>query len=80
MKKWNQALKSINAMMITTVTVTIIRFVVDYVDLMVLRSDVYATRSAPWYVGGLVYGAITLVLLLVCIVIKAIIKHKQKTE
>ena len=75
MKKWSQA---INSIMITSVSLTIIRFIIDYVDLNYLRPEVYAMRSAPWYVGGLVYGAITLVVILVCIVIKAIIKHKQK--
>ena len=73
MKKWNRIL---NSVMITSVSVTIVRFIVDYVDLMILRPEVYAMRSAPWYVGGLVYGAITLVVLLICIVIKAIIKYK----
>ena len=77
MKKWNRIL---NAIMITAVSVTIVRFIVDYVDLMILRPEVYAIRSAPWYVGGLVYGIITLVLLLACFVIKAIIKHKQKKK
>ncbi|MBO5281984.1 MAG: hypothetical protein J6B43_02470 [Lachnospiraceae bacterium] len=38
----------------------------------------YAMQSAPWYTSILVYGVFTLVVLLVCIVIKAIIRHKQK--
>lgn len=74
MKKWN---RNLNLLMITSVSVTIVRFIVDYVDLIILRPEVYAMRSAPWYVGGLVYGAVTLVVLLVCLVIKAIIKCKK---
>ena len=77
MKWWNRV---INCIMIGAVSVTVVRLIVDYVDLMILRPEVYAIRSAPWYIGGLVYGAITLVLLLVCIVIKAIIKHNQKKK
>ena len=77
MKKWNRALNSI---MITSVSVTAVRFIVDYVYLKILRPEIYAMQSAPWYVGGLVYALITLALLLVCIVIKVIIKHKQKKK
>lgn len=75
MKKWNRILNSI---MITSVSVTIVRFIVDYVYLTILRPEVYAMHSAPWYVGGLVYGAITLAVFLVCVAIKAVLKHKQK--
>lgn len=77
MKWWNRV---INTIMIASVSVTVVRLIVDYVDLMILRPEVYAIRSAPWYVGGLLYGVITLVLLPVCIVIKAIIKHRQKKK
>lgn len=73
MKKWNRTLNSI---MITSVSITVIRFIVDYVDLTVLRPEVYAMRSAPWYIGGLVYGAVTLAIVLICVIIKAIIRHK----
>lgn len=40
--------------------------------------DLYAMQSAPWYTSILLYGIVTFVLVLVCVVIKAIIKHKQK--
>ena len=75
MKKWNRIL---NSVMITFISVTIVRFIVDYVDLLILRPEVYAVRSAPWYVGGLLYGAITAVLILLCLIIKAILKIKVK--
>ena len=42
------------------------------------RPELYAMQSAPWYTSILVYGAFTLVVLLICVVIKLIIKHKQK--
>ena len=35
----------------------------------------YGMRSAPWYTTLLVEGAITLAILLACVVIKAIIKY-----
>ncbi len=38
----------------------------------------YAVRSAPWYTSVLMYGAFTIIMLLICIVIKAIINHKSK--
>ncbi len=40
--------------------------------------ELYAAYSAPWYTSILVYGVFTFVVLLVCIVIKAIIKHRLK--
>jgi len=42
------------------------------------RPELYAMQSAPWYTSILVYGAFTLVVLSVCLVGKAIIKHKMK--
>lgn len=42
------------------------------------RPELYAMQSAPWYTSILVYGAFTFVVLLICIVIKAVIKHKKK--
>lgn len=38
----------------------------------------YAMQSVPWYTSILVYGVSTVVVLLICIAIKAVIKHKQK--
>ena len=73
-KKWNGAL---NTIMITSVAVTITRAVVDYIHLIILRPDRYALTSFPWYTNSLLYGAITIVLLLVCVVIKVIIKCKR---
>ena len=42
--------------------------------------ELYAMQSAPWYTSILVYGAFTIAVLLICFVIKAIIKHKQKKK
>lgn len=39
---------------------------------------IYAMQSAPWYTSILAYGVVTLVVSLICVVIKAIIKHKIK--
>lgn len=77
MKKCNRTL---NVIMFISVSVTIIRIIVDYIYLNILRPDVYAMQSAPWYTAGLLYCAITLLLLLICFVIKAIIKYKQKKK
>lgn len=42
--------------------------------------QVYAMQSAPWYTSILLYGVVTFVLVLVCVVIKVIIKHKKKKK
>ena len=44
------------------------------------RPELYAMQSAPWYTSILVHGAFTFVILLICFVIKAVIKHKQKKK
>ena len=44
------------------------------------RPELYAMQSAPWYTSILVYGAFTIVMLLICFVIKVIIKHKQEKK
>ncbi len=40
----------------------------------------YAMQSAPWYTSILVHGAVTLAVLLVCIVIKAAARHRATPE
>lgn len=42
------------------------------------RPELYALQSAPWYTGILVYGAFTVVVLAVCMVIKVIWNHYSK--
>lgn len=41
------------------------------------RPALYAMQSAPWYASILLYGAVTLVVLLVCLVGKAILQRKE---
>lgn len=40
--------------------------------------ELYTFYSAPWYTGILVYGAYALAVLMVCIVIKLMLKHYIK--
>ena len=40
----------------------------------------YGMQSAPWYTSLLVEGMFTLVLLLVCLVIKAVLKRLMKKD
>ena len=42
------------------------------------RPELYAMQSAPWYTSILVDGAFALAVLLICIVIKVIIKRNGK--
>ena len=44
------------------------------------HSELYAIESAPWYTSILVYGVFTVVALLICFLIKVIIKHKHKRK
>ena len=44
------------------------------------RPELYAMQSAPWYTSIFVDGAFTVAVLLICFLIKAIIKHKQKKK
>lgn len=38
----------------------------------------YAVQSAPWYTGILVDGALTLFVLALCLLLKAIVRHHAK--
>ena len=40
--------------------------------------ELYAMQSAPWYTSIVVWGAVTLAVLLVCGLIKVFIKRKSK--
>ena len=42
--------------------------------------ELYVVQSAPWYTSILIYGVLTIILLLICIVIKVIINHKSKQK
>lgn len=42
------------------------------------RPELHALQSAPWYTSILLYGAFTLAVLLVCVMIKVIIKRIPK--
>ena len=74
MKKLNVIL---NAIMIMSVSATIVRAIMDYVYLIILHPEMYAITSFPWYANSVLYGAITLVILIVCMVIKGIMKRKK---
>lgn len=74
MKKWIQALNSI---MITTISLPIFSLLINYVDWNYLRPEMHAMHSASWYVSSLGYCAIALVVLPICIIIKAFFKYKS---
>ena len=69
---------TLNTIMLTSVGITIFRAVRDYIYLTILRPDLYAITSFPWYTNSLLYGAVTIVVVLVCLIIKAIIKHRAR--
>ena len=76
MNMWNRRL---NTAMISAITIFVTRTIVDYIDYKVFCPDMYLIRSAPWYTASLLYGVITLAIVLICVVIKAIIKHRNNT-
>ena len=41
-------------------------------------TDLYMMQSAPWYTGILVYGIFSAVVLLLCIILKAVIRKLIK--
>lgn len=43
-----------------------------------MHPDRYAIQSAPWYTGCLLYGTITVTVLLLCVVLKIILRKKIK--
>ena len=71
-------ISTLNAIMITAVGLVIFRIVRDYVYFIILRPDRYALTSFPWYTNSLLYGAVALVVLVICFIIKLIIKYKAK--
>ena len=42
--------------------------------------DLYAMQSAPWYTSILLYGIVTVVVLIAAVIIKLIIRQKLKKE
>ena len=38
----------------------------------------YAPYSAPWYTEALLYGAASFAVIIVCVILRAIIRHKMK--
>ena len=69
---------TLNAIMITAVGLVMYRIVRDYVYFVILRPDRYALTSFPWYTNSLLYGAVALVVVVICLIIKLIINQKAK--
>lgn len=42
------------------------------------HAELYAMRSAPWYAGAVVYGIVTVVLLIICYLLKLVVRKKMK--
>jgi ABC-type antimicrobial peptide transport system permease subunit len=72
LKKLNNIL---NIIMGSTVGVTIGHSIYQYINYK-KYPDLYAMQSAPWYTSILLYGSVTIIVLLISIIIKIIIKRK----
>ena len=74
MKKWSGVLNSIMGGACGWFLGQVIWIVYDFKK----HPEIYAIQSAPWYSRILTGGGITLVILLVCLVVKAINKYRIK--
>ncbi|MBQ9984120.1 MAG: hypothetical protein IJP29_05975 [Lachnospiraceae bacterium] len=74
MKRLNEMLNSIIGAVMGAFVLRTLYYIWDFKT----HPKFYAMQSAPWYTSLLADGAFTLVVLLICIVIKVIIKEKRK--
>lgn len=66
---------TLNIIMGSTIGVTIGHSIYQFINYKKFP-DLYAIQSAPWYTSILIYGSVTLIVLLISIIIKIIIKQK----
>ena len=66
----------INILMGSFVGVTIGHGIYQYLDYK-KHPDLYAMQSAPWYASVLPHCGFTAIVLLVCIIIKIVVKRKN---
>lgn len=74
-------MKKLNAILNTIICTVIGAFVAHGVYIILdfkMNPGLYEMQSAPWYTSILMYGSVTVVVLIICIVIKAILKYKSK--
>ena len=69
--------RNLNAIMATAITFFLCRSVF-YIWGHVTHPEVHATYAAPWYTGMMLLGAFTAAVVLICLVIKVIVKHRIK--
>lgn len=74
MKRWNALLNAVMGCVAGVFTGYGVYLVCDYNA----RPGWYAMQSAPWYTGLLPYGVLVLATLAVCLVIKALLRHRGK--
>lgn len=74
-------MKKLNAILNTIICIVIGVFIghgVYIIQNFKKNPGLYEMQSAPWYTSILMYGAVTVVVLIICIVIKVILKYKSK--
>lgn len=67
-------MKKVNRFLHTIMNTVVAFFIWDYIA----HPEVYAVQSAPWYTAMLLLGIYTLFVVVVCSVIKALIKWRMK--
>ncbi|KAF5065486.1 hypothetical protein DSECCO2_273690 [anaerobic digester metagenome] len=66
---------TLNIIMGSTIGVTIGHSIYQFINYEKFP-NLYAIQSAPWYTSILIYGSVTIIVLLISIIIKIIIKQK----
>ena len=74
MKKINRALNTIMNTVVAFFLCRSVFYIWDYLT----NPDAYAMQSAPWYTAMLLLGVYTMVIVVVCSVIKVIVKNRMQ--
>lgn len=67
----------INMLMVTFPVIFAVSAVLKYSDYK-SHPDLYAAQSAPWYLNIQITGILLVIILIVCVVIKLLIRSKMK--
>ena len=76
MNKVNRALNTIMNTVVAFFLCRSVFYIWDYLS----NPDAYAMQSSPWYTAMLWLGAYTLGIVVVCSIIKIVIKQRNKKE
>ena len=76
MKKINRTLNTIMNTVVAFFLCRSVFYIWDYLT----NQEAYAMQSAPWYTAMLLLGVYTMLVVVVCSVIKVIVKNRMQKE